>query len=1171
MVSISQPSLSGGEISPNLYSRTDLARWPVSLKLMRNFISLPYGGAKNRSGTRFIAEVKDSSSFTRLIPFKRSTTESYVLETGNLYMRPFKNGARLPVSDIVTPYTTTELQDLNLAQSVDVLTITHPLHQNRNITRSSDVSWATAAVPMMTGPWLELNIDDTLTMCVDKVVGTAKLLASTAIFDAATHEGRLVWIEQRSWGIPWEPGKAITAGWVRRSDGKYYQALNTATSGSIRPAHGIESAYDGDGGVNWQYLHSGFGIASIDHVVSPTEANVTILSRMPEELSGSSTGTGFGAAVSLAGATYHADGSGWLVIHKVAHGIPLTSTGPGRVTLNNGYLSGMKLTAITVDDITTNITGTTFGYMGGSLQFIEPPTGGVTFSDRWKFSAWGATQGWPSCVFYFQGRRGYAGTPAQPNVTWLSRSNALNDFTPSTPLIDTDPLTFPIVSSQLDAVRGFLPMNKLVILTAGGNWTLGTGRDDVATPANTMPAPQGYRGADTLAPLGVGETALFVQDGGSVVRDLDYDLTRDKYTGNDLTVFADHLLEGKKITGWCLQQNPFTIVWMVRNDGVLLGLTYMKEQQVAGWHHHDTAGGLVESICCVRESDEDAVYVIVQRIINGATKRYIERVNTRLITDIRYAVFTDSALLYDGSEKTSMIVDGDDYHTATMTITRTPDTTTVTAVNDTFGTGDGVTPSFTIPATYPTITALNRVDWQGNRLLYATQRTNIAVQSRTWTTTWTYGAMSASAVVGFDGNAGTAWRLLPDTTNTYHRNNLTVVFGAGTNCISILAKADGYSKIGLRTLAGTCYAVFDLSNGTVVSSGSGGTGFIEAVPGGWLCSMVCAPGAGSTTLQIIVMQPAYTTGVPTSGWIADGTSGIVASDLQVEVGSIPTSRIVTAAAAASVTDYTLIDDGNGHTTVSMAQVPVYGALMKWTGTGTSQSIVAATAWSETDQLTVTCSVPFFQGDNDLGDGIFYEDLGDGKFYRLLIEQYVSPTTVKARPNQTIPVLLRETARLDWQMARDTFTLSHLKGCEVSVLADGNSKGRYTVDAVTGKIKLDRPAVRMVAGLPIEADLQTLSVQAGQETLSNKRKAIISVSVSVLESRSIKAGRTFADLRASKERRSENYDTPTRLQDGIITIPIPTPWGTDGSVCIRQDEPLPLTITSITPEVEIGSL
>lgn len=143
--------------------------------------------------------------------------------------------------------------------------------------------------------------------------------------------------------------------------------------------------------------------------------------------------------------------------------------------------------------------------------------------------------------------------------------------------------------------------------------------------------------------------AVYVQSKGQIVRDLGYDYLKNRFTGVDLTQFASHLVENHTILDWAYQQNPSSTIWCIREDGVLLSLTYVKEQQVVGWARHDTDGKF-ESICCLDEGQEDAVYFIVNRTINGSTVRYVERLANRLLSaDNMSACFLDSALMYDGT------------------------------------------------------------------------------------------------------------------------------------------------------------------------------------------------------------------------------------------------------------------------------------------------------------------------------------------------------------------------------------------------------------------------------------------------------------------------------------------------------------------------------------------
>jgi hypothetical protein len=126
-----------------------------------------------------------------------------------------------------------------------------------------------------------------------------------------------------------------------------------------------------------------------------------------------------------------------------------------------------------------------------------------------------------------------------------------------------------------------------------------------------------------LKPIELDDSAIYVQARGTKVRDFK-PVSADAYEGTDLTIFAAHLFDGYTLVDWDYAQNPHSIVWAVRSDGTLLGLTYIRDQAVWGWHRHDT-DGVFENVCVVPEGNEDAVYFVVRRTINGVTKRYIER------------------------------------------------------------------------------------------------------------------------------------------------------------------------------------------------------------------------------------------------------------------------------------------------------------------------------------------------------------------------------------------------------------------------------------------------------------------------------------------------------------------------------------------------------------------
>jgi len=145
----------------------------------------------------------------------------------------------------------------------------------------------------------------------------------------------------------------------------------------------------------------------------------------------------------------------------------------------------------------------------------------------------------------------------------------------------------------------------------------------------------------------VSNIALFIQEKGSVVRDLAYSFDVDGYQGSDLTVLANHLFQGYQLVDWSFTVVPYSAAWAIRNDGTLLTLTYLRDQQVFAWSPQPTDGKF-ESTCSISEGTEDAVYFSVQRTVGGQLKRYIERLSSRQFNSDIDAFFVDCGLSYDG-------------------------------------------------------------------------------------------------------------------------------------------------------------------------------------------------------------------------------------------------------------------------------------------------------------------------------------------------------------------------------------------------------------------------------------------------------------------------------------------------------------------------------------------
>ena len=159
--------------------------------------------------------------------------------------------------------------------------------------------------------------------------------------------------------------------------------------------------------------------------------------------------------------------------------------------------------------------------------------------------------------------------------------------------------------------------------------------------------PQGYVGASNVQPAVTENSALYAQAEGGHVRELTYD-KGGALRSLDVSLLATHLFDYHSIVDMAFSKGPTPILWAVRNDGVLLGMTYLPGQQVIGWHQHNTAGTF-ESACCITENGESALYVIVCRSVSGITRRYVERLKTRYFATLADAFCVDSGLSYSGA------------------------------------------------------------------------------------------------------------------------------------------------------------------------------------------------------------------------------------------------------------------------------------------------------------------------------------------------------------------------------------------------------------------------------------------------------------------------------------------------------------------------------------------
>jgi hypothetical protein len=284
MVAPAQTSFNAGELSPLLRGRPTLDKYRNGCETLENFIPQIQGPARKRPGTRFVAEVKDSADETRLIPFEYSTTQAYVLEFGDLYIRFYLDGGVVESSpgvsyEIASPYTSAQLAALEYAQSADVIYITHPSHPPYKLARVSALSWTMTAVTFAWPPFNDENVG-TITLTAGAVTGATTLTASASLFVSAD-VGSYFKISEVSASKynQWTAGASYSVSDIVYYLGNIYQSGTNHSAGTRPPIHttGTES----DGHVNWTFLHDGAGYAQVTAYTSATVVNATVIRRLP--------------------------------------------------------------------------------------------------------------------------------------------------------------------------------------------------------------------------------------------------------------------------------------------------------------------------------------------------------------------------------------------------------------------------------------------------------------------------------------------------------------------------------------------------------------------------------------------------------------------------------------------------------------------------------------------------------------------------------------------------------------------------------------------------------------------------------------------------------------------------------------------------------------------------
>lgn len=768
-------SFAGGEISPLLYGRLDLAKNQTGLAKCLNFLVTPQGPVENRPGFEYVVHAR--GSVAALIPFTFNTVQSFALEFGDEYIRFHTAGGTLleaskpitaitvaspgvftsaahgytvgkwvfladiggmptisgrwgivasaPTADtfvltdlfgdlinttgspaytgggtvsavyeINSPYAVEDVFDLHYVQSADVLTIVHQAYEPRELRRLGATNWTLATIPFVPsvatpgaptaaarGPGGGTPIVHTyaVTALATSTLEESQASASVAVNNDLSVAGNYNTVQPQAvtgaarFNI--YKLKSGIYGFVGQSDGSAFRDDNVEPDVSKTPPLAANPFAVG-AIVSVPITNGGSSYLS----TASTGGDIT-------SITVTAGGTGYTSAPAVTASGAGGTGTGAVLTASVALGvvgsIAVTNAGSGYVspvtiTISGGGGSGATATAAanpvvdnTVRAVISDGGGPGTGALiqpvviGGAVvgvQVLAAGSGYTTPSVTVTNAAGGTGAVFgtpvitgadvhPGAVSYYEQRRIFGGTAGSPQTIWATRSGTESNMSYSIPTQDDDAITARIVAREAQTVRHLVPMGELLALTSGGVWKISSSDGGAITPATFSVRPQSYVGASNAQPITTSDSVLYVQARGSHAREISYSWQAQKYTSADLSLLAPHLFDFKSIGQLAFSATPYQVLWSVRSDGVLLGNTYQPEHEVKAWHQHATAGTF-ESVCSIPEGNEDGVYVVVRRTINGTTMAYIERMHSRQFATLADAFFVDCGASYSGAPAT---------------------------------------------------------------------------------------------------------------------------------------------------------------------------------------------------------------------------------------------------------------------------------------------------------------------------------------------------------------------------------------------------------------------------------------------------------------------------------------------------------------------------------------
>lgn len=601
MAQAPQFSTAKGEIAPEVYGRIDTAAYGSALATARNVVVRAFGSIYNRPGLTFIGPVKDHTKPPRIIQFQFNTSDTYLLEFGNLYMRVIRNDAHVTE----TPKTITAVTAANPPvvtsaahgfSNGDEVFVTGVVGMTRLNGRRFNVKNVTTNTFTLADQVTSVDINATAYAAYVSGGTAARIytIVTPYTIDGTSNDMLIKFVQSAD---TMTMVNALVAPQELKRSGHAAWAFTTPTFAPSIAAPATLTVGAGGGAVTRNYAVTASAAVTFEESLPTLQTTTT-------------------------GATPSADVLSWPAVTGAAkYSIYLQQNGV------YGWLGDSDTLTFTNGNLAPDLT-------------TSPPAARNPFVGAGNY---------PGAVSYYQQRRVFGGSLNAPDTTWYSQVASAANMSSSSPVQADDAITAALNSRQVNDIRHLVPGDDLLIYTSGSEWQVNSGTDSSFSATTLKQHPQSAWGCSQLPPIVVGKTILYVVENGASVRSMGFSWQVNGYTGDDVSLLSSHLFERYNIVDWTFARSPDPVAHVVRSDGQACAMTFNQEQQMVAWTRWDTRGKF-ERVASLRHPSteiDEPVYFVVKRVINGNIVRYIERTHSRRFFDIRDAFFVDAGISYD--------------------------------------------------------------------------------------------------------------------------------------------------------------------------------------------------------------------------------------------------------------------------------------------------------------------------------------------------------------------------------------------------------------------------------------------------------------------------------------------------------------------------------------------